>query len=166
MTARASGLRTRLSTDFTSALGARPRVALMTGISRCQFETQTAAAACSAAGTSRNGMSWTEEGSFAQAIGRVSTTSISSCAATCHPEVDQGAFVAGTDTPRMLTEREDAGVCFEPNPLVEAGVVEGRTVRPSLGLKAVSSLAPRGRGSSSVHRIAVRRFLHESTPYA
>ncbi len=54
----ASGLRTRLSTDLTSALGARPRVALMTGISRCQFDTQTAAAACSAYPSGK--LTWTD----------------------------------------------------------------------------------------------------------
>ena len=46
-------------------------------------------------------------------------------AATGNPEIDQGAFVARTDMPRMFTERVDAGVCFQANPLVETGVVEG-----------------------------------------
>ena len=53
-------------------------------------------------------------------------------AGTCNPEVDPGGFVTGTDTPRMFTERIDAGVRFKANPLVETGVVEGADGPPEL----------------------------------
>lgn len=54
-------------------------------------------------------------------------------AATGNPEVDQGTFVSGTNPPRMLTERVDAGVCFQANPLVETGVIEGADSSAELG---------------------------------
>ena len=87
-------------------------------------------------------------------------------AATGTPEVDHGAFVVGTDTPRMFTEHIDGGVCFQANPLVECGVVEGTDSSTELG--AEGRQQPRTARLRHAHRCDKLRcrFPHESTPYA
>ena len=141
----ASGLCARLSIDLTSVLGARPWVALMTGISRGQFEAQPAAAACSAARTSRSGMSSTEEGSSAATCPR-SRTSISSL---LRPATQKSIRAPSLPEPTCRGHSKNAltpGSASRRIHWSKPAWSKARTVRPSLGLKAVSGLAPRGRG--------------------
>jgi len=67
-----------------------------------------------------------------------------------HPEVDQPAVVIGADTTWMLTERDDARVHFEANPLLESGVVEGTDWPAELG--AAGRQQPRTSRARCAHR--------------
>ena len=135
----------------------------MTGISRCRFETQTAAAACSAAGTSRGGMSLTEDGSFAATCPR-SRTSISSM---LRPATQRS--IRGSSSPEP-TRRGCSQNALTPgsaaNPLVETGVIEGADSSAELG--AEGDEKPRAARTRRAHRCQKPRlrFLHDSTPCA